>query len=882
MSLPVRIRLACFALLACVNSACLADPNETAGETLTFEQHIRPIFKEHCFACHGEAGVREGELDVRLKRLLAVGGESGPAIGEGKRDESYLFERIESGEMPPGEVKLKPKQVELIGRWIDEGAPTLRPEPEEIGDGYLFTAEERSFWAFQPMQPVEVPEVAPNDRVRNPVDAFLLARMQPEGLSFAPDADKITLLRRACFELLGLPPTPDQVKIFLADEAPDAYERLLDRLLASPHYGERWGRHWLDTAGYAESEGYSPADPPRTHAYKYRDYVIRSFNADKPLDQFIREQLAGDEMVAPPYKNLSPEHIDLLTATGFLRMAPDGTATGDVDQNLARNQVMADTISIVTSTLLGLTVSCAQCHDHRYDPIPQEDYYRLRAIFEPAYDWKKWRSPKQRLISLYTDENREESKRIEAEAVAIEKQRTAKQQEFIAQTLEKELAKLTPEVSQEVRTILDIAADKRTEEQKKLLAKYPSTNVTSGSLYLYDRKAADELKKMAEQAKAIRDTKPVEEFVRCLTEVPGNVPETCVFIRGDHEQPGKSVKPAALTILAHEAAPAIPENNPELAATGRRLAYAEYLTNGRHPLTARVLANRIWLHHFGRGIVATPGDFGALGARPTHPQLLDWLANNLVEGGWRMKRLHKLLMMSTAYQQSSTHNPEFDQVAEDAFYARWSVRRLEAEVIRDAIILLSGKLEPQMFGKEVPIREDEVGQIVVGIDTTDTAGRPTGKVISLDGQEFRRSVYINVRRSKPLAVLSTFDAPIMEPNCNLRSASTVTPQALLLLNSPFIHSLADHFASRVAHEADGDASQQAKLAWQLAYSRAPTDEQLQEGVTFIEELTKHYQTTEVKEEAAPKDKAAPLDPARRALTSFCQALLSSNRFLYVD
>ena len=865
-------------LIAICCLVVFSGPANSEDVSLTFEQHVRPVLKEHCFGCHGEAGIREGELDVRLKRLLVAGGESGPALVGGSREESYLWERIEAGDMPPGETKLKPEQIELIGRWIDAGAPTLRPEPDDIGEGYLFTEEERSYWAFQPVKAAEVPDVTSGSRSRTPIDAFLYQRMQREGLSFAPDADKITLLRRATFDLLGLPPTPEQVSLFLADEAPDAYERLLDRLLASPHYGERWGRHWLDTAGYAESEGYSAADPVRPHAYKYRDYVIRSFNADKPLDQFIQEQLAGDEMVELPYENLSADQIELLTATGFLRMAPDGSASGDVDQNLARNQVLADTISIVTSTLLGLTVGCAQCHDHRYDPIPQEDYYQLRAIFEPAYDWKKWRSPKQRLISLYTDADREESKRIEAEAKEIDTKRSAKQQEFIAQTLEKELAKLDPEVSKQIREILDLAKDKRTEEQQKLLAKYPSTNVTSGSLYLYDRKAADVLKKMSEEAQAVRAKKPVEQFLRCLTEVPGQVPETCVFVRGDHEQPGKKVKPAPLTIVSQTDDSIIPENDPELPMTGRRLAYAKYLTNGKHPLTARVLVNRIWLHHFGRGIVATPGDFGSLGSRPTHPELLDWLANNLVDGGWKMKRLHKLMMMSTAYRQSSQHNSAFDPVAEDTYFARWQVRRLEAEVIRDAAILLSGKLVPQMFGEAVPIRKDEVGQIVVGIDTTDSAGRPSGKVIPLNGQEFRRSVYITVRRSQPLAVLNTFDAPIMEPNCNLRAASTVTPQALLLLNSPFIHTLADHFAQRVANDTNGTAKAQAKHAWQLAYSRPPEEEELQEATIFLDELTEHYQAADKTAEA---EKDQP-DASQRALTGFCQALLSSNRFLYVD
>ncbi|MEO2049646.1 MAG: PSD1 and planctomycete cytochrome C domain-containing protein [Pirellulales bacterium] len=890
--------------------------SEPTRELLTFEQHIRPLFKAYCFVCHGEAGVQEGSLDVRLKRLLVQGGDSGAAIDSGNRSHSYLFERIESGEMPPGEVKMKPAEVELIGRWIDAGAPTLRTEPDTLGDSYFFTEEERNFWAFQPVQVVEVPSVTPGDRSRSPIDAFLLAHMEPAGLSFAPDADKTTLLRRACFDLVGLPPTPEQVSTFCADTSEGAYSRLLDRLLASPHYGERWGRHWLDTAGYAESEGYSPADPPRPHAYKYRDYVIRSLNDDKPMDQFIQEQLAGDEMLAPhdtaqntPLgKELSPQQIERLTATGFLRMAADGTATGGVDQGLARNQVMADTLQIVTSTLLGITVGCAQCHDHRYDPIPQVDYYRLRAIFEPAYDWKKWRTPKQRLISLSTDADRSESARIEKEAVALEKKRKAKQQIYITQTLEKELAKIDSQVGKEARIALDTPAAKRTKEQLELLRKYPALNVTAGSLYLYDRKAADELKKMVDEIKQIRDTKPIEEFIRCLAEVPGSVPKTHLFARGDHEQPDEVVEPAALTILANGNAPTIVDNNPKLATTGRRLSYARYLTNGRHPLTARVMVNRIWMHHFGRGLVATPGDFGTLGARPTHPKLLDWLANHLVEGGWRLKRLHKLIMMSTAYRQSSAQNPEVDPVIEESYYARWKVRRLEAEVIRDAIIRLSGKLNLQMFGPAVPIREDEVGQIVVGIDTTDSADRPTGKVIPMHGQEYRRSVYITVKRSQPLAVLDTFDAPIMEPNCKRRSVSTVTPQALLLLNSPLVHSLADLFAYRVVQETDSRASPdqanpdqfsapqannsqannsramvRAQFAWQLAYSRLPTENQLQEAVTFLDQLTLYYQEAEAQGTKNVQDKDSnQFDPARRALTSFCQALLSSNRFLYVD
>jgi len=854
-------------------------------EPLLFEQHVRPILKTHCFQCHGEGGQHEGGLDLRLRRFMVGGGDSGPAISPGDREDSYLFARLEVGEMPPGEVKLAADEIALIGRWIDAGAPTLRDEPDELGDGYLFTEEERHFWAFQPVRPVKVPTVAHRQQVRTPIDAFLLSRLEEKQLTFSAEADKQTLLRRACFDLLGLPPTPEQVRAFMADEAPDAYDRLIDRLLASPHYGERWGRHWLDAAGYADSEGYTADDAPRRAAYKYRDYVIRSFNADKPFDRFVEEQLAGDEMVEPPYQNLSPEQIDLLTATGFLRMAPDGTGSGGVDQGLARNQVVADTINIVSTALLGLTVGCAQCHDHRYDPIPQKDYYRLRAIFEPAYNPKHWRTPRQRLISLYTDADRAEARRIEQRAHAIDVKRQAKQRQFIERTLEAKLEKVDPELREAIRHARATPPGKRLPIQEKILRENPATNVTAGSLYLYDRKAADELKKMAAEAKKIRDTKPIEDFVRCLTEVPGEVPTTSVFIRGDHEQPGDVVHPAGLSILAGEGTSAIPEDDPSRSTTGRRTAYAHYLTSGHHPLCARVMVNRVWMHHFGHGIVETPGDFGALGARPTHPKLLDWLAGDFVAGGWRLKRLHRMIMTSTAYRQQSERSDKTDAVdPENHLYGRMSVRRLEAESIRDAMMVACGKLEPRMFGKPVPIREDEVGQVVVGIDTTDSAGRPTGKVIPLNGQEFRRSVYITVRRSQPLAVLDTFDAPVMQPNCDRRTASTVTPQALLLMNSQFIRTMAEYFARRVHREAEQDPTAQVTLAWQLAFSRKPTGEQLQRAVEFLNTQVEHLRATAMAKADAEKEKkqANPQDPTIGALTSFCQALLSSNRLLYVD
>jgi mono/diheme cytochrome c family protein len=435
------IRSALFAITIALPAVAAADGKSAA--TVTFEQQVRPILKAHCFQCHGEAGKKEGGLDVRLRRFLVKGGDSGPALKPGDARKSLIVERLRAGEMPPGDkTKLTAKERKAIERWIAAGAKTSRPEPATIGDGPIITEEERGFWAFQPVKKPAVPAVRNRERARNPIDAFLLRRLEGRQLTFSPEADRRTLIRRATYDLHGLPPTPEEIARFVADERPDAYERLIDRLLDSPRYGERWGRLWLDVAGYADSEGYASDDAVRPWAYKYRDYVVRSFNANKPFDRFVREQLAGDELVKPPYRNLQTADIEKLVATGFLRMAPDGTANRGVDQTEARNQVIADTLQIVGSSLLGLTVNCAQCHDHRYDPIPQTDYYRLRAVFEPAYDPKSWRTPAARRLSLYTDVDRQEAARIEAAAAKIDQERLKKQAEYIERTFQKELAKL--------------------------------------------------------------------------------------------------------------------------------------------------------------------------------------------------------------------------------------------------------------------------------------------------------------------------------------------------------------------------------------------------------------------------------------------------------
>jgi hypothetical protein len=844
---------------------------------LSFEADIRPILKARCWQCHGEEQELKGGLDARLARSLVRGGESGPAVVVGHHAESLLFQRVSAGEMPPGNKKLSAREIDTLARWIDRGAKTRRPEPEHLAAGDTFSVEEKSHWSFQPIRRPPVPTVNASSDVRSPIDAFVLAKLEAKGIGFAPPAERATLARRVYFDLIGLPPSPREIDAFVRDRSAGAYGRLVDRLLASPHYGERWGRHWLDVAGYADSEGYTERDVERKWSYKYRDYVIRSLNADKPWDRFLVEQLAGDELLTPPYVNLSRAQADCLVATGFLRMAPDGTADSVADAELARNDVVAGTIKIVSTSMLGLTVGCAQCHSHRYDPIPQVDYYRLRAIFEPALDCKHWRAPSQRLVSLWTDADRRKAAAVQADLNQVSQERLAELDAIVTKVFNREIARLPADLQQEARAARETLPQKRTAEQQGLLKQYPSLNVDRGSVYLYvdDRLTAFN-KRWADRTEAVDQKRPADNYIQCLTEVPGQIPHTNVFARGDVRQPRQEVGPAELAIL-NAVEPVAFTGRSSLPTSGRRLAYARHLTNGRHPLVARVLVNRFWMHHFGRGLVGTPSDFGSLGERPTHPELLDWLADDFMRHGWQLKRLHRLIVTSTVYRQSSQRRPEVDAFDPDnRLLGRMPVRRLEAETIRDSVLAASGRMIETLYGPPVPVMPDEVGQVVVGVDTRDTAGRPTGKIVPLGPAEFRRSVYVQVRRSMPLAMLQAFDEPLMTPNCEHRASSTVSPQALFMMNSSFVEEQSEAMATRIlgATPSDG-AKARFCAAWQLAFGVTPNDREVGEGSAFLD---RQVQVLESERSNKKGGRSAKLS----ALAQLCQALLVSNGFLYVD
>ncbi len=917
--MPHRIPI--FVLLGIV--ACAA---RGAEREVSFEKDVRPILKAHCTHCHGEEEKPKGGVDLRLRRFMDKELDGGRHVVEpGKPDKSEMILLVREGEMPRKGKPLTPEQIAVLEKWIAQGAKVTKPEPAALPPGMFITDTEREFWSFKPIVRPAVPEIQNSKfKNQNPIDAFILAKLREQKLGFAPEADAATLIRRVTLDLTGLPPTPAEVENFLRECAeekkspqssvlsaqskpgalseklstehwalsthvPSAYERLVDRLLASQSYGERWARHWLDVAGYADSNGYGEADSLRLHAWRYRDYVIRSLNADKPWNEFITEQLAGDELAGVTHGETEkvvsdPKRLDSLTATAFLRMAPDGTGDANDDMKLARNQVIAEELKVVSSSLLGLTVGCAQCHDHRYDPIPQTDYYRMRAIFEPAFDWvSRWRPPFQRQYSLYTPEERAKANEAEKKIGDINREAQAMSKKFLDEIFEKKILGLPEAEREPYRKARATAAKDQTPEQKALIKKYPNA-LALYSLDLYDKDLQKKVTDKTAEGAKLRAALPPEGLVMALTEAKGIVPKTFLFNRGDHDQPKQEVTPGELTVLASPQIEPFKAEQIASGSSGRRLAYAHWLTSGKHPLVARVLVNRFWLNHFGRGIVNTPGDFGAQGERPTHPELLDWLASEFMDGGWKLKPLHKLMVMSTAYRQSSRNDASLRSDPENRFFARFKMQRLDAETLRDTMLAIAGTLNPSPFGPPSEIARDVQGRIVTGKDK----GTITlAKVESGGADDFRRSIYVQVRRKSPLTVLDTFDAPVMSPNCELRARTTVAPQSLMMMNDSFVLDTAHSLAKRLRTDApddgkDPDAALRAQVvaAWRILFNRTPQDADVQRALTHIAAQTEASRTFHHGIQHL-KDKPAP-DPALEGLASYCQVLLSSNRFLYIE
>jgi hypothetical protein len=811
--------------LALVGSFTPGPLLRAADAPVLFETHVLPILETRCFKCHGE-GKTKGGLDLRRKFTILKGGDSGPALVPGKPKESLLVERIEKGEMPPAKDEaLSARQRELIRLWVSAGAPLARAKEPPLQEAEVTTRlsdEDRRFWAFQPPKRPPIPPVKAADRVRNPIDAFLLARLETKGLSFNPDASKEVLLRRLCVDLLGLPPTLQQRDEFLADSRPNAYERLVDRLLASPAYGERWGRHWLDVAGYADSDGYLAADRLRPEAWRYRDYVIQALNDDLPYDRFLTEQLAGDELSDwRRAEKLTPEMIRQLTATGFLRTALDPTYPSYTEPNEIY-QVLSDTTQIVGSSLLGLTIQCARCHEHKFDPISQRDYYALRTVFLAALDPGRWQPSEVRGIPM-----------------------------------------ATPAQQAALQTRNRKAAEKAEEQVKALSLQLGQLMATNPNKLKPEQRKAEEARLRAAIAKVAQaqQKKEAPVLIRGLMDLDGKAPEGHILRRGDYTKPGAVVAPGVPEVLAPPGFKLQPK--PVHQSSGRRLALARWLTNPAHPLTARVEVNRMWAHHFGRGIVSTVANFGRSGARPSHPELLDWLACELaapMSGGvhprrWSLKAMHRLMVTSTAYRQTSAvETAKWAADPNNVLLGSWRPRRHEGEVLRDSILAVSGKLSGQRFGPPAPVLAHADGSV-------DTRDDPGGN---------RRSIYVIVRRSQQLTLLDLFDTPLMEINCPERSVSTVPLQALAALHGPFAERNAAALADRVLRAAPGEAERIA-FAYRLLFARAPRLTETEKVRKFLAAVLEDH----------PAARSAPNEAERAAWTQAALVLLNSNEFLYV-
>jgi hypothetical protein len=794
------------AILFCVASLCAPAIGEDkvslsqAPAAVTFERQILPILQLRCVKCHGD-GKLEGGLDLRRRAAVLSGGESGPAVIPGKASESLLLEKLRGGEMPPKPDKpLTASEKSLICEWIQAGAVGAASESSSVAEKNesWLAAKDRLFWAFlTPVRPI-VPQIRRAERARTPVDRFLLAKLDQKGLSFNVEASRSVLLRRLSFDLLGLPPTPEQLDGFLEDRRPDAYERLVDRLLASPHYGERWARHWLDVAGYADSDGYLDADRERPEAWRYRDYVINAMNADLPFDRFLVEQLAGDEL--SNWRRAGPLTADMvrqLTATGFLRTALDPTNPMYNEPNEI-HQVLSDTLQIVGSTCLGLTVQCARCHSHKFDPISQRDYYSLQAVFLPALDPARWQPSPLRGIPLATA----------AEHARVEEAN---------RRIDKRIAPLKA-------ALLALTKKEHTPNFKK---------------------ESEELK--AEIA-AVEANRPALALLRGLADLDDPYPSGRILKRGDFHQPGAVVE-ANVPACLMGSGPRF-EPRPREKSSGRRLALARWLTDPAHPLTARVQVNRLWAHHFGRGLVATVANFGHSGARPSHPELLDWLATELHRQKWSLKALHRLIVISAAYRQTADGDAakaHFD--SDNILLGAWQPRRFDGETLRDSVMAVADDLNVAMLGPPAHVLRQPDGSVLTGADA---AGR-------------RRSIYLQVRRSQHLTLLDLFDTPKMEINCPERTVSTVPLQSLAMLHGPFAEQSADALANRILKSADTNSARLV-VACRLLYSRGPHPAERAAILAFVNRLT-------------TKPSAAA---TRAAWMQVALVLLNSNAFVYIE
>jgi hypothetical protein len=791
------------------------------------------ILEKNCVQCHS-AQVSLSDLSLTSREAALKGGKRGAAIVPGDVNSLLLKAvRHEAGlAMPPGR-KLPAAEIDTLRKWIEGGAGWLKQNEPSLSPAW---------WSFRKAVRPTTPRSG-SPWVRNPIDEFVLARLKEKGLSPSPEADPAVLVRRLYLDLTGLPPTLRQIDEYRNDRRPDAWPRLVDKLLASPHYGEKWGRHWLDLVRYADTAGFE-LDPYIADAWRYRDYVIASFNADKPYDRFIREQLAGDEFW--------PEDPNSVTGTGFFCVGPNRDYYPD-QSDINRIETLTDYTDTTGSVFLGLTVGCARCHDHKYDPIPQRDYYRLQAIFAPAV---KTRIALNRLASLGFDVA-ENSREIKLQNIGEEI--GAIQQRCRSQLYDRKLSALSPEIQDALRT----ADEQRTPAQKALATEHGGkVNVGDEEIRACLTPAeAERLHAIERRLVKMYAGYRAKPFACGVNDVGNHAPPTFMPVRGDAL--GVRVDPGFLTVLGGgEVAPGSDHREatgpiPLGPTTNRRKSLADWIASPDNPLTARVMVNRIWHYHFGRGIVATTSDFGSKGMMPTHPELLDWLAAEFIARKWSIKEMHRLILTSATWRQSSDTTAELrDKDPQNQWLARFSRRRLSAEELRDAVLHVAGNLNLKAGGRPVvtPLTREETFGMIGRMDDA--------WLVHFDSAEFqRRSVYLMQKRTFRLPMLEVYDAPESMLSCPRRDASTTAPQALTMLNGPFVIEQARQFARRLASRNDEDA---VVAAWQSILLRDPHPDERARAARLLAQQTANAGNRE------------------SAVAELVRGLMNVNEFLYVD
>ncbi|HUG69599.1 MAG TPA: PSD1 and planctomycete cytochrome C domain-containing protein [Pirellulaceae bacterium] len=784
-----------------------------------FEQHIRPILVAKCLKCHGDKK-QEGKLRLDSRAAMLTGGESGASIVPGEAAESLLIEAIkyESFEMPPT-GQLSAKEIGQFEEWIAAGA--VWPENVEVlrEDSGLIAPADREWWAFQPLVRPEVPVDDNDNWSRNEIDRFVFARLSEQGMQPAPQADRNALVRRLYFDLLGLPPSRDEIEVFVQDESTDAWEKLIDHLLDDERYGEHWARYWLDLVRFAESDGWNQ-DAFRPHLWRYRDYVVNSFNNDKPYPQFVRQQLAGDEI-----QEDNPEH---LAAAGYLRLG-----IYEYNQRDARghwNDIMNELTDVTADVFLGMGMACARCHDHKFDPLLQKDYFQLRAFFEPI----SWRDD---IIGATQAEQAEHEKQLavwEKATLEIRDQIDA----LIKPYHDRKWKSTADKFPLDIQACFYKPVEQRTSWEHQMAYLVTRQFYEEGGGPLNGIKKEDKEKYDALNAElAMFDHIKPQPLPQLTTAMDfSGTPSPTVIPDANNQTP---IAPGFLAVLADQSIGEVPKL-PELSrSTGRRTALAEWIGRPDNPLTTRVIVNRIWQEHFGQGIVSTANDFGHLGQLPTHPELLDWLTVTFVEGGWSIKRLHKRILMSAAWQQSAYHPRANEYQTKDpaeSLLWRSRIRRLKAEQVRDAMLSISGELQTEVGGP------------------------------SVDAKTPRRALYVKSFRNTPDSFLAAFDIANGLKSVAERNSTTTPTQSLMMLNGDYALDRAKAMAEQLESRGFATPDELLQHAFRLTWGRPPTKSELTNSLQFVA--------------TAPDGEQRRVDPDR--LIDFCHVLFNSNEFLYVD